>query len=279
YYPTFIWLNEQKFDLTGNQAGEESQYTHDLFTGFALNFIRGHAEQPFFLYVPYTIPHAAFEVPSLGHYAGMDWSGQEKAYAAMISRMDSDIGRILALVDELNLADDTVVIFTSDNGAATRYDGRFDSAGPFRANKGTVYEGGIRTPFIARCPGRIAAGKTTDAVTYFADFLPTAAEIAGVTPPAGLDGTSILPTLLGKQQDLSNRMLYWEFPQRDAQQAARWRDWKAVRIKGGPIELYNLATDVAEKNNIASAHPDIVQKFEDYFRDGRTDSIEFPMAR
>ena len=248
YYPTFIWLNEGKFELTGNQDGKKTQYTHDLFTGFALNFIRRHAKETFFLYVPYTIPHAEFEVPSLGPYKDKPWPEDKKAVAAMETRMDRDIGGILDLLEELDIADNTVVFFTSDNGAAGDIDKMFHGTGPFRNCKGSVYEGGIRVPMIVRWPGHIAAGKVNKtAVWYFADFLPTAADLAGVTPPAHLDGTSVLPALLGKPQELPDRFLYWEFPTSHAQQAARWRDWKAVRPEAGaPIELYDLATDVSE---------------------------------
>jgi len=279
YYPTFLWLNEARFDLTGNQNGEKTQYTHDLFTGFALNFIRRHANEPFFLYVPYTIPHAAFEVPSLGPYQNKPWPEEKKAVAAMETRMDRDIGRILDLLDELHLADNTVVFFTSDNGAPQDIAAMFRGTGPFRDYKGSVYEGGIRVPMIVRWPGHIPAGKLDQtAVWYFADFLPTAAAIAGIDPPANLDGVSVLPTLLGKQQDLADRFLYWEYPTRHGEHAARWRNWKAVCPKlGAPIELYDLASDVGETTNLAARRPDLVRKFKQYFETCRTESKEFPM--
>jgi arylsulfatase A-like enzyme len=278
YYPTFIWLNQHKFLLTGNQDGAQTQYTHDLFTGFALHFLRRYERQPFFLYVPYTIPHAAFEVPSLGAYAGKDWPDEEKAYAAMITRMDTDIGRIMNLLTELNLEDNTIVFFCSDNGAQNRYDHLFNSAGPFRGKKGTLYEGGIRTPMIVRWPGRVPAGQTSDAVWYFADFLPTAAEIAGLQPPGNIDGVSVLPVLLGQEREIPDRFLYWESPSRGLRQAVRWRDWKAVRLEqGAPLELYDLVTDIGEKNNVAAQHPDIVRKLEEYLKTARTESKEWPV--
>ena len=207
YYPTFLWLNQGRFDLTGNGAGFRTQYAHDLFTGFALNFIRRHASERFFLYVPYTIPHAAFEAPDLGAYQDKPWPEEKKAIAAMETRMDRDIGLILDLLDELGIADDTIVFFCSDNGSATDIDEYFGGTGPFRASKGSVYEGGIRTPMIVRWPGRVPAGKVNESEAwYFADFLPTAAELAGTAIPPKLDGISVLPTLLGKEQDLTNRI-------------------------------------------------------------------------
>ncbi len=278
YYPEYIWLGREKFDLTGNLDGRRGQYSHDLFTGFALNFIRRHAKQPFFLYVAYTTPHARFEVPDLGPYADKPWKEQEKAYAAMITRMDRDIGRILDLLEELGIARNTVVFFSSDNGAAGRYDGLFNSAGPFRENKGSVYEGGIRTPMIVRWPGRIPAGRTSEAVWYFADFLPAAAELAGTTAPAGLDGVSVLPTLFGDEQDLSNRFLYWETHSGGFHQAARWGDWKAVRHGvSGPIELYDLASDIGEKRDLADLNSAVVRRFEQFFKTARTHSPDWPL--
>ena len=279
YYPTFIWLNEAMFDLPGNQDGERGQYTHDLFTGFALNFIRRHAAETFFLYVPYTIPHAAFEVPSLGAYENKPWSPEQRAYAAMITRMDSHIGRILDLVAELGIAGNTVVFFTSDNGAQNRYEDVFGSAGPFREQKGSVYEGGIRVPMIVRWPGRTPAGRTNNVtVWYFADFLPTAAAIAGAATPPNLDGVSVLPALLGEEQKLADRFLYWECPEQRFKRSARQGDWKAVYPGGGaPMELYNLAEDAGETRNLAAEHPDVVRRFAEYFRNCRTESKEFPV--
>ena len=275
-------MNRHRFELTGNHDGSRQQYSHDLFTSFALNFIRHHAEGPFFLYVPYTIPHAAFETPDLGPYDGESWPDDRKAYAAMITRMDRDIGYILDLLNELKIADDTIVFFTSDNGAATRSDGLFDSAGLFREQKGSLYEGGLRTPMIVRWPGRVPAGRTNNtAAWYFADFLPTAAELAGAEPPPGLDGVSLLPTLLGNSQDLSKRFLYWEqIRSRTFQQSARWGDWKAVRIHSGvPLELYDLSQDPGETKNVAESNTAVIEKFEQHFKTARTESEEWPLPR
>ena len=200
----------------------------------------------------------------------------------MITRMDRDIGYILDLLDELKIANDTIVFFTSDNGAAARYDGLFDSAGPFREQKGSVYEGGLRTPMIVRWPNRVPAGKTNDTTAwYFADFLPTAAELAGAEVPSEIDGVSVLPTLLGKSQDLSKRFLYWEqIRSRTFQQSARWGNWKAVRIKSdAPLELYDLSQDRGETKNVAESNAAVIEKFEQYFQTARTESEEWPLPR
>jgi len=278
HYPTYLWRNEQEMPLAGNQDGGREEYSHDHFTRFALDFIRRHVSEPFFLYMPYTVPHAAFEVPSVDPYRDRDWPTDAVAYAAMITRLDGDVGRIAALLAELGLDDKTLVFFCSDNGAAQRWEGILDSSGPLRGSKRDMYEGGIRTPMIARWPGHVPAGRTSDAPWYFADFLPTAAELAGAEPPKGLDGTSVLPTLLGQPQELADRYFYWEFFERNFQQAVRWRDWKAVRLEpGAELELYDLATDSAEQDNVAGEHPKVVARIENYLKTARTESTHWPV--
>ena len=278
FYPTFIWLNEGRFDLPGNADGKQQQYTHDLFTGFALSFIRKNQGKPFFLYLPYTVPHARFEIPDLGPYENKEWPEQAKVYAAMITRMDDHIGKIMALLKELEIDKKTIVFFCSDNGAADRYDGLFDSSGPLRGAKRAMYEGGLRTPMIARWPGSIPANTTSDAIWSFADFLPTAAALAGAKPPKGLDGISVLPVLLGQAHQINDRFLYWEFFERGFQQAARWRNWKVVRPKkGADLELYNLAKDIGEKKDVANLNPKIVSIFERYLKTARTESEDWPV--
>ena len=278
YYPPYLWHNEQKQILEGNKDGKREVYSHDLFTRFSLDFIRRHEDEPFFLYLAYTIPHAKYEIPSTESYTDKPWSKDAKVHAAMITRMDRDVGCVMALLKELGIDERTMVFFCSDNGAARRWEGIFDSSGPLRGRKRDMYEGGIRTPMIVRCPGKVPAGKVSDAVWYFADVLPTLAELAGVKPPSGIDGISILPTLFGKKQNTDDRFLYWEFFERNFQQAVRWRDYKAVRpAPGKPLELYNLAKDLAETHNIADQQPDIVAKIEAYLATARTDSPHWPV--
>ena len=280
YYPEYIWNNQHKVVLPGNASGEKGDYIHDLFVTFSLGFIKKYKAEPFFLYLPYTLPHSKFEIPDLGEYADKPWEDDEKAYAAMVTRLDSDVGRIMALLKELNLDEKTLVFFCSDNGAASRWEGRFDSSGPLRGRKRDLYEGGIRVPMIARWPGKVKAGAASDQVWSFADVLPTLAEAGGAKIPdeLDLDGASVLPTLLGKAQpELAGRYLYWEFFEKGFQQAARWKDWKAIRPqKGGALQLYDLSEDLAETQDVAAGNPQIVKQFEDYLKGARTESAAWP---
>jgi len=278
YFPPYLWGNEEKVILEGNKGGKRRQYTHDMFTDFALDFIRGHKDKPFFLYLAWCIPHGRYEIPRIEHYGDrQDWSAQEITFAAMVTHMDRDVGRIMALLRKLDIDGKTVVFFCSDNGAANRWDGRFDSCGPLRGQKGNLYEGGIRVPMVARWPGKVPAGTVSDAAWYFADFLPTAAELAGARPPSSSDGVSVLRTLLGKKQNLSDRFLYWEFPKGRLQQAVRWGNWKALcPAQGQKLELYNLAKDVSEKQNVAALHSEVIAEIEAYLKTARTESPNWP---
>lgn len=278
YYPPYLWRNEEKVILEGNKNGQKKQYSHDMFTEFALDFIRKHNDQSFFLYLPYTIPHAKYEIPSIEPYTDKPWPKDAKVHAAMITRMDRDVGRIIRKLKELNIDEQTIVFFCSDNGAARRWEGIFDSSGPLRGNKGDLYEGGIRTPMIVRWPGRIPNDVANEQVWYFADFLPTAIELAEVEPPPNIDGVSILPTLLGKEQNLENRFLYWEHFGGGFKQAVRIGDWKAIRSGlDKPLELFNLAKDLGEEHNVAAEHPDMVRKIEAYLETARTESECWPI--
>ena len=278
YYPPYLWKNREKVLLEGNQNGRRRQYTHDLFTEFALDFVNRHKSEPFFLYLAYTVPHAKYEIPSVEPYADRDWPQDAKVHAAMITRMDRDIGRLMSLLDELGLDDDTLVFFCSDNGAAKRWEGIFDSSGPLRGHKRDLYEGGIRTPMIARWPGHVPAGRVNEAVWYFADVLPTLADLAGVEPQGKIDGVSVLPTLLGQPQDTASRFLYWEFHGNDLDQASRWRNFKAVRLgQAAALELYDLDEDPGEQHNIADERPEIAGKMRQYLATARTDSPNWPV--
>lgn len=277
YYTTYLWKSETRYELPGNQGGQRNQYTHDLFTEFALDFIRRHRAQPFFLYVAYTIPHDRLEVPSLGDYAKKPWSEPAKTYAAMISRMDRDVGRLLDLLKELKLERNTVVFFSSDNGAPARPWGNFfRSQAGFRGHKGELYEGGLRVPMIVRCPGTVPAGKVSDVVWSFADVLPTLAALAGAARPA-CDGLDVSPVLLGRSDRLPERFLYWEYPKRGLNQAVRWQHWKALRPAGQPtFQLFDLNRDPAEQNNAAATHPDVLARIEAYVKTARTESPHWP---
>ena len=288
YYPEFLWRNERQFQLRGNANGRKGDYSHDWFTRSATNFIRISQKHPFFLYLAYTIPHAnnelkdkGMEVPADVPYSREQWPQQEKNKAAMITRLDADVGKILGRLKELKLDQNTIIFFSSDNGPHQEggVDPKFfGSSGPLRGIKRDLYEGGIRVPMIVRWPGRIKAGSTNAQVWAFWDFLPTAAEIAGVKPPKDIDGISMLPTLLGTRQTNQHEFLYWEFHERGFQQAARMRDWKAVRpATDTPPELYDLTTDPGETKNVANQHPEIVARIEEYLKSARTESADWPI--
>jgi len=277
YYPPYLWRNEKKITLNGNEDGGQGQYSHDLFTQFALEFISRHQSKRFFLYLPYTIPHAKYEIPSTWPYSDEDWPPDAKVHAAMITRMDGHIRLIMALLKELRIDRNTIVFFCSDNGAAKRWEGIFDSCGPLRGHKGELYEGGIRTPMIVRWPGKVPAGKTSDALWYFADVLPTLADLAGARAPDNIDGVSIVPTLLGQKQQTDDRFVYWESPGGSLQQAVRWLNYKAVRPAADRVlELYDLKTDGGERHNIAPENLGVVHEIETFLDTARTDSPHWP---
>jgi uncharacterized sulfatase len=300
YYPDFLWRNETKEPLAnilskkpeykGLVAEKKVDYAHDFLAKDSLKFVRDHKNKPFFLYLAFTIPHAndeagdkGMEVPDLGEYASLDWPDPQKAHAAMITRMDGDIGRLLALVRELKIDDNTLVIFSSDNGPHKEggCDPKFNnSAGPLRGIKGDLYEGGIRVPMIARWPGHVAANKTSESPVYFADVMPTLAVLGGGKAPAKVDGMDISPTLLGSHQpELFDRFLYWEYDKDGLQsQAARWRNWKVVKAPHTkPLQLFDLSRDIGEEHEVAAAHRDIVAKFNNYIRTARTSTPDWPI--
>lgn len=293
YYPEFLWRSTTKEKLrnvvkrseksyggfTGGYATKRVDYGHDLVVNEALGFIREQAgKKPFFLYLATTIPHAnnegtrmtgnGQEVPSLGQYQNEDWSEQDKGQAAMISRMDADVGRLLDLLDELNIAEDTLVMFSSDNGPhdeGGHNTERFDPAGPLRGMKRALYEGGIRVPMIARWPGTTPAGVTSNHIGYFGDLMATAAELAGASCPENTDSISFVPELKGspaKQQ--THPYLYWEFYEQGGKQAVRVGDMKAIRMpwQTGKMQLFDLSKDIGEENDIAADHPEVVKQMD-----------------
>lgn len=260
YYTEYLDRNEGRREIIENRDGARGVYSNDLMADFAVEFVRRHRDGPFFLYLPYTIPHNRMEVPDLGDYAARDWPEDAKIYAAMVTRLDGYVGRLMAELDELGLAEKTLIFFTSDNGPLRgRRAEILDSAGGLRGFKATMYEGGIRVPLIARWPGRVAAGVTCDEPWMFSDFLPTCADIAGVPLPEFTDGRSVLPLLTGVADSLGERSFYWEFPRERLNQAARLGRWKAIRYgMDQPVELYDLKTDPAESRDVARANPDAV---------------------
>lgn len=293
YYPSHLWQNEDYFLIRENRGSQRSGYSHDLIAQKALDWVDEVAGDPFFLYLAFTTPHADNElgadtgdgmpVPDYGEYAGKPWPTTEKGFAAMITRMDRDIGRLLELLEDNGVANDTLILFSSDNGPHSEggHDPKFfESQGGLRGIKRDMYEGGVRVPALARWPARIKPGVVSEQVWAFWDFLPTACEVAGIAPPKGLDGVSILPALEGKPL-ASRPQLYWEFHERNnTAMAARDGRWKIVRkTPDGASELYDLSQDAAERSDVASSNPQVIAKMEIILRESRSESAAFPILR
>ncbi len=269
YYPPHLWRNNKKVMLQGNAGGRKQEYSHDFLTTEALEFIRKNHKRPFFLYLPYTIPHAAFQIPDFGIYTDKPWGQVKKTIAAMITRLDQDTGRILKLLKELRIDRQTIVIFTSDNGCASgELLKGFNGSGVLRGQKGTLYEGGIRSPMIARWPGMIAPGTVSNHVCGFQDMLATFGDLGQASIKKETDGISIVSTLLGKNNQKKHAYLYWELKDN---RAVRMGRWKAVKIRKN-IELFDLQEDVSEKNDVAGQHHDIVAKMSRIMEDAHEDS-------
>ena len=295
HFPDYLWRNETREPLSNiivpagedgaGYATEAIHYADDLFADDALKFVSENKSAPFFLYWSMVIPHANNErarllgdgahVPDYGPYADKDWPNQDKGQAAMITRLDSYVGRMLKHLDELGLAKNTLVIFTSDNGPhnESKHDiTRFDPAGPFTGIKRSLTDGGIRVPLIAWWPGRVKAGSQNPHVGSFADWLGTAAELAGAEPPKNIDSISFAPALLGTRQK-AHEFLYWEFHEGGFKQAALYQGrWKGIRSGGpdAPLQLYDQQNDAAELNDVAGAHPDICETISAYLKAART---------
>ncbi len=302
YYPTHLWENDQWDSLENNYflphqqfEGDPNnpedfakysgqQYAQDLMAKKALDFIDRQHQAPFFLYLPFPVPHLALQVPEeslsayLGSFPEEPYLGDagylphpypKSAYAAMISRMDQQIGAILDKLEEYGISDNTIVFFTSDNGTTFDIGGVdrkfFNSLGHLRGHKTNLYEGGIRVPLIVRWPNKISAGASSDHISANWDLLPTIADMVNVDIPDNLDGLSLLPTLLGTGDQKQHPYLYWEYHSKrwDGAQAVRYGNWKAVRLgvaldPPGAIELYDLESDIGEQHNIANEHPQLI---------------------
>lgn len=296
HFPDFLWRNEERVTLPnvvtpvgGDGAGyatEAKVFADDLFTEEALKFVGENKAQPFFLYWSMVIPHANNErarilgdgahVPDYGPYADKDWPDADKGHAAMITRMDGYVGRLLEQLQKLGLAENTLVIFTSDNGPhnESKHDyRRFNPSGPYTGLKRSLTDGGIRIPFIAWWPGKVKAGTDSAHVSYFPDWMPTAAELAGVSAPRNTDGLSLVPTLLGKPGQQKHEFLYWEFHEQGFKQAALYQGrWKGIRsgAADAAIQLFDLQNDIAEHTNVAAQYPDVAEKISAYLKTART---------
>ena len=221
------------------------------------------------------------EIPTDEPYSNHPWPQPDKNFAATVHRMDADVGRLMKKLDELGIADDTVVFFASDNGPHREGGNNpelFDSNGPLRGIKRDLYDGGIRTPMVVRWNGSIRPAQVSDEIWSFWDFLPTAAELAGVKAPAGIDGISVVPALQGKHLP-KREYLYWEFHEGGFSQAVRLGQWKGVRrrTRTAPIELYDITTDPGEAKDMAAANPEVVRRVTELFQSARTDNPTFPI--
>jgi arylsulfatase A-like enzyme len=290
YYPTHLWENEKYVLLRGNRGASKQAYSHDLVADKALDWIGRNAGAPFLAYIAFTIPHADNElghdtgdgqpVPDYGPYAEKPWPTPEKGFAAMITRMDRDVGRLLDLLRDKGIDDNTLILFSSDNGPHQEGGHEptfFESQGGLRGIKRDLYEGGIRVPTLARWPGRVPAGTVSEEVWAFWDFLPTACELAGVAGPGGLDGVSIVPALEGRPLP-SRPPLYWEFGQSGRfAQAVRDGKWKAIRNRlDDPLELYDLSHDPGERRNIAAENREVLEKMSALIAANHVESPDFP---
>ena len=304
YYPDFLWENDKLVllekmkmvndvgELVGNRGGKNMFYTQDLFTEKALNYISENKDHPFFLFVSYTIPHYSdypkdspehFMVPSDEPYTDKDWPQLAKNYAAMITLMDRDVGRIVNLIKNLQLEENTLIFFTSDNGP---YKGVsipidfFNSNGPFRGGKRDLYEGGIRIPFIASWKSVIPQGTTNDHLIAFWDLMPTLADIIHYPDSLKTDGISFLPELKGRNGP-EHKYLYWDYGhvRKTYMQAVRYGKYKAIRFIGPDnthVELYDLTADPGETHNLADKYPDEVKKMEQMMKDAYTYTDDYP---
>ena len=291
YFTEYLDDDEGRLELAGN-TDSRAFYSHDLLTERATKFIRQSKDAPFFLYVAYTVPHFSAEdedadrlaVPSTAPYSDRKWDQRSKKYAAMVHMLDRDVGRIVDLIDELGLAEHTLVIFTSDNGGNESAPQRFETNGPLRGFKRDLTEGGIRVPFVARWTATVPAGAVSDEVVSFQDILPTFADLAAAAAPPelSLDGISIARALHGRTLPKRSTPLYWDYGHcRGNQyvQAVRLADWKGIRSQAsGQIELYDLKNDVHESRNVAADHPDIVDRIRKVMDESVTPSPRYPVG-
>jgi arylsulfatase A-like enzyme len=307
HFPSFLWRNGEKVSLpndlvhVGSTPGagyskNRAVYGDDLITKEALEFVDRNKARPFFLFFSAVTPHAnnertralgdGNEVPDFGIYADKPWSDSTKGHAAMVTRLDRDVGALMARLKELGIDDRTLVIFSSDNGphreGGPQYDPAFfDVSGPVSGLKRSLTDGGIRVPFIARWPGRIKAGTVSHHVGYFGDMMATWSEVAGAKPPARVDSISIVPTLLGRGSQPKHEFLYWEFYEQGVSQAVLIEGrWKALRLKTltAPIQIFDLTNDIAEKTDVAAKNPAIVSRATGIMRTARFDNAHWKLS-
>ncbi len=289
YYPPYILRNSEEVPLAGNHGNSDGEtYSHYVIMDEAMKFIRENKDKPFFAYLPVTPPHGIFDIPdddpAWAIYRDKPWDEQAKRYAAMVTMLDRQVGEVLALLKELGLDENTLVLFSGDNGGADYFASKELPRGvhgankhpetgiEFRGKKGQLYEGGLRIPFLARWPGKIEAGRISNLLFYFPDLLPTIAEATGAKAPGDIDGISILPELIGEDaaghSQAQHEYLYWEI---SGQTAVRMGDWKAIQPKANAEwELYDLAADISETTDLAKTLPQVLIKLQAYAAEAHT---------
>ncbi|MCW3806942.1 arylsulfatase [Plebeiibacterium marinum] len=286
YWPHKRLKNNNMIDIPQNAEGKKGYYHTDMCTDEAIEFITQNkdCDQPFMLMLCYSNPHAPLDAPDNAIYNNKEWPDNMKTYASMIYHLDKNIERLKQTLIREGLSDNTIVFFCSDNGPRSNYSDKltevvdfFDSNGQLRGYKRDMYEGGIRTPMIVWSPKMIKAGSKSELPWYFADIMPTFAEISNFkTDLMKTDGISIYPSIIDNPMPNSPRFLYWEFFERGYKQAVRYGKWKAVVI-GGKMELYDLSNDIGEQNNIADKHPEITNTIKEYLSECRTESPFWPV--
>lgn len=286
YFPTYLYDDDKRIEIPENAGGQKNVYAQNLIQQDVLKWVDAHADQPFFLFYALTLPHGSYEIDDQGIYADKPWTEREKNYAAMVTRLDSDVGALVDLLKKKGIAENTLVIFSGDNGSSfdqnTPIGKLFNQSmdGKLRGYKRGLYEGALRQASFAWWPGTVPAGRVTDGPWAFWDLLPTFAELAGAKLPDSYqpDGQSLVQFLKGAEAP-KREYFYWELHEKwpGSNQAIRWGDWKAVRPKpGAPVELYNLKKDLGETTNLAGQHPELVAKAVAMMHEARTPHPDWP---
>ncbi|WP_316772932.1 arylsulfatase [Pedobacter frigiditerrae] len=309
FYPSHLWENDKKVILKGNDELQNLiTYAPDLIQGQALSFLDKNKDKPFFLYLTYTLPHAELIVPNDDIFAKFDGKFPEKAFkgqdygigatpagyvsqakphatfAAMVTRLDKYVGQVMDKLKALGIDDNTLIVFTSDNGPHTEGGADpafFNSSGGFRGVKRDLYEGGIRVPFIANWPQKIKSPSVNNHIGAFWDLYPTFSELLGLKQNSYTDGVSILPSILGEKSQKQHDYLYWEFHENNGRQAVRKNNWKGVylnlKTKNAKFELYDLDKDPQEKNDVALIYPEVVKELKDIMKKAHDESTVYPL--
>ena len=305
YFPDHLWNNDLRVDLP-NTIDNQTSYAGDLIQQKALDFITSNKSKPFFLYLSYTLPHAALQLPEndprLTSYKKLfnedakpiktgDGKGYQPqayphaAYAAMVQRLDDYVGQVVGQLKKLGLDKNTLIVFTSDNGPHKEGGNTpefFNSNGGYRGIKRDLYEGGIRVPMIMRWPAMIEKGKTSNQTGAFWDFLPTFAELVQQPLKTKVDGISIMPTIISKGNQQQHEYFYWEFHENGGRQAVRMGEWKGVRLNvrqnpDGDIQLYHLRNDPYETKDLKAEQPEIVKKINNIMQEAHLENADFPL--